>query len=100
MKLNTNSLLFLCCLLNTSAVAQDYFYNNQYYESDFLFEAGVSIGAINCLTDIGGRPGNGKQLLKDLNWQNTKMSGGVFVNLSYRYAITARLELNRGNIIA
>lgn len=100
MKLNTNSLLFLCCLLNTSAVAQDYFYNNQYYESDFLFEAGVSIGAINCLTDIGGRPGNGKQFLKDLNWQNTKMSGGVFVNLSYRYAISARLELNRGNIIA
>jgi hypothetical protein len=80
--------------------AQDYFYNNHYYESDFLFEAGFSIGAINCLTDIGGKPGNGKRFLKDLNWQNTKMSGGILVNFSYRYTLGARLEFNMGNIMA
>lgn len=100
MKLNTTTLLFLCSLLNTVSVAQDYFYNNQYYETDFLFEGGLSLGGINCFTDIGGRPGNGKAFLKDFNGQNTRFCGGVFVNLSYRYAISARLELSRGTIMA
>ncbi|WP_152268243.1 DUF6089 family protein [Agriterribacter humi] len=100
MKVHTVYLLFLCCLLSNPSFAQDYFYNNRYYESDFLFEAGFSIGAINCLTDIGGRPGNGKRFLKDLNWQNTKFSGGIFMGVTYRYALSARLSFNMGNILA
>lgn len=100
MKVHTVCLLFLCCLLSKPFFAQDYFYNNRYYESDFLFEGGLLLGAINCLTDIGGRPGNGKKFLKDLNWQNTRMSGGIFANLSYRYVLGARLEFNMGNIMA
>ncbi|HRP57479.1 hypothetical protein [Agriterribacter sp.] len=100
MKVHTVYLLFLCCLLGKLSFAQDYFYNNRYYENDFLFEVGLSAGAINCLTDIGGRSGNGKKFLKDLNWQNTKMSGGIFVNFSYRYALCARLEFNMGNVMA
>ncbi|HRO44992.1 hypothetical protein [Agriterribacter sp.] len=100
MKVHTVYLLFLCCLLSNPSFAQDYFYNNRYYESDFLFEGGLSLGAINCLTDIGGRPGNGKKFLKDLNWQNTRMSGGIFVSFTYRYALGARLEFNMGNIMA
>lgn len=100
MKVHTVYLLFLCCLLSKPFFAQDYFYNNLYYDNDFLFEGGLSVGAINCLTDIGGKPGNGKNFLKDLNWQNTRMSGGIFVNLSYRYALCARMEFNMGNIMA
>ncbi|HTN06048.1 DUF6089 family protein [Agriterribacter sp.] len=100
MKVYTVYLLFLCCLLSKLSFAQDYFYNNLYYDNDFLFEGGLSLGAINCLTDIGGRPGNGKKFLKDLNWQNTRMSGGIFVNFSYRYTLGARLEFNMGNMMA
>lgn len=99
MKVHTVYLLVLCSLANLCC-AQDYFYDNHYYDNDLLFEAGVSIGAINCLTDIGGRAGNGKGLLKDLNWQNTKMSGGIFLNFSYRYALGIRLEFNMGNVMA
>ncbi|HRN55001.1 MAG TPA: hypothetical protein PLL71_01040 [Agriterribacter sp.] len=100
MKVHTVNLLFLCCLSGNPSFAQDYFYNNRYYENDLLFEGGLSPGVMNCLTDIGGRPGNGKKFLKDLNWQNTKMSGGLFVNLSYRYAFCARLEFNMGDVMA
>lgn len=100
MKVYNLYLLFLCCLLNNPSSAQDYFYNNLYYDSDLLFEGGISLGAINCLTDIGGRTGNGKKFLKDLNWQNTKVSGGVFASLSYRYALGLRLELHVGAVTA
>ena len=100
MKVHTVYLLFLCYILCNPCLAQDYFYNNRYYETDFLFEAGISAGAINCLTDIGGKPGTGKQFLKDLNWINTRMSGGIFVNLAYRYALSVRLAFNAGSITA
>lgn len=100
MKVYTVCLLLLCCLSGKDSCAQYYYYNNLYYDKDFLFEGGVSLGAINCFTDIGGRPGNGKKFLKDLNWQNTKISGGIFVSFSYRYTIGARLEFNMGNILA
>lgn len=100
MKVCTFYLLLLCGLSGKPSFAQHYFYNNLYYDNDLLFEGGISLGAINCLTDIGGRPGNGKSFLKDLNWQNTKISGGIFVSVNYRYAIGARLEFNTGNILA
>lgn len=100
MKQNTAVLLFLCWLFCLPAVAQHYYYNNHYYDKALLFESGVSLGAANCLTDIGGRPGNGKKFLRDLNWQNTRMSGGIFVGFNYRYALTGRLELNLANVLA
>lgn len=100
MKVRNICLLLLCCIWSNLSFAQHYFYNNQYYDRDFLFEGGVSLGTMNCLTDIGGKPGAGKVFLKDLNWQNTKMSGSVFANLSYRYALSFRLELNAGKIMA
>lgn len=100
MKVHTVCLLLLCCLLSKHSFVQYYFYNNLYYDSDLLFEGGISLGAINCLTDIGGRPGNGKWFLKDLNWENTKISGGIFAGVNYRYTIGARLEFNMGNILA
>lgn len=101
MKLNTVYLLFLCGLLcPCTTCAQDYFYNNHYYESDFLFETGVSIGGINCLTDIGGNPGPARKFMNDVNWCNTRVSGGIYVNVMYRYALAARLEFNAGSIMA
>ncbi|MCO5237619.1 MAG: hypothetical protein M9933_15265 [Chitinophagaceae bacterium] len=99
MKLHIICLLLLCCSGNAS-FAQDYFYNNYYYDKDFLWEAGLSLGAINCLTDIGGRAGRGKKFLKDMNPENTRVSGGIFVGLNYRYALGLRLELNTGTLTA
>ncbi len=90
-------LLFYC---TGNSFAQDYFYNNDYYDKDFLFESGISLGAMNCLTDIGGRRGNGRTFLKDLNPENSRISGGIFLQFTYRYALGLRLELNAGSLMA
>lgn len=90
-------LLFYCA---GNSFAQDYFYNNDYYDKDFLFESGISLGAMNCLTDIGGRRGNGRTFLKDLNPENSRISGGIFLQFTYRYALGLRLELNAGSLMA
>lgn len=100
MKVHKLALLCLCFLFNRPAASQFYYYNNQYYDKDFLFEAGISLGAMNCLTDIGGRSGNGGSFLKDLNWQNTRFSGGMFLSAEYRDALGARLEFSFGEITA
>lgn len=52
--------ILLLCILTFHAKAQYYFYNNEYVDNAITFEAGVFTGAINSLTDIGGRKGKGK----------------------------------------
>lgn len=100
--MNTKSypLILYYCIISHFSFCQHYFYNNQYYDKDFLFEINASAGAINCLTDIGGRNGKGKGFLKDLNVGNTKISAGVSVGFVYRYAIGLRVEGNTGTIQA
>jgi len=36
------------------ATSQYYYYDDSYYDKDFLFEINASGGAMNALTDIGG----------------------------------------------
>lgn len=92
--------LIAALLLCVSANAQNYFYNDQYYDSDVLYEIGINAGAINCLTDLGGRKGIGKGFLKDLNMSNTKVSGGIHAGVLYRSALGLRVEFNMGSITA
>lgn len=96
-------LLFSIILLSTiskDAKAQYYFYDDEYYDNDVIFEIGASINAMNCLTDIGGKKGLGKRFFKDLNVGKTNMSGGVFFSAMYRNAIGVRLEGTFGKISA
>lgn len=89
------SLLSLCILLtaySNNASAQYYFYNDDYYDSPFLFEVGASVGAMNSLTDLGGNKGIGKRFVKDLNLGKTNFCGGVFINAIYKNAVALRLE--------
>ncbi|MEP7164880.1 MAG: hypothetical protein ABI741_09300 [Ferruginibacter sp.] len=95
------SLLSLSILLtaySNNASAQYYFYNDDYYDSPILFEAGISLGAMNSLTDIGGGKGIGKRFVKDLNMGKTSFCGGVFVNAIYKNAVALRLEGTFGKI--
>ena len=97
------SLLVLSILLtaySNNASAQYYFYNDTYYDSPILFEAGVSVGAMNCLTDIGGNKGIGKKFVKDLNLGKTSFCGGVFLNMMYKNAVALRLEGTFGKVSA
>lgn len=81
-----------------STYAQYYFFDGEYYDNPFLYEAGISVNAMNCLTDMGGRKGIGKKFLKDLNMGKTHISGGVFFNVAYKNAVALRLEGTFGQI--
>lgn len=97
-------ILFLAgiCLtgLGFSSQAQYYFYNDKFYESDIVFELGGSFGGMNCLTDLGGKKGRGKGFTKDMNWKNTRLSGGFYVAMNYRDVLALRLEGTFGGVKA
>ena len=80
--------------------AQYYFYDNKYYDNPIVYEVGVSVGAINCLTDIGGHKGIGKNFVKDLNLGKTHIAGSIYLAATYQYMFALRLEATFGKISA
>jgi hypothetical protein len=91
--------LVLSCF-TTNASAQYYFYNDSYYDNPLMFELGASVGAMNCLTDIGGKKGIGAKFTKDLNLGNTNFTAGLYFAALYKYTFGLRLEANFGKISA
>jgi hypothetical protein len=53
---------------------------------------------MNCLTDLGGNKGIGKQFVKDLNLGKTKFAGGVSLGAMYQNMIGLRLEATFGEV--
>jgi len=99
----TRRLQYLVLLMITSAsrlFSQYYFYNDNYYNSLILVEAGLSIGGMNCLTDLGGKKGNGTAFIKDLNWNNTHPSGGIYISILYDQLFAIRAEACFGKVSA
>ena len=78
--------------------AQFYFYNDRYYAGNFILEGGCSGGVMNSLTDLGGRKGNGRNFLKDLNWSVSRPSYSVFLTGILKEIIGIRIEFTTGNI--
>ena len=83
---------------HTGGYSQYYYYNDKYYNGNWVFELGGSAGIINSLTDIGGRKGTGKKFIKDLNWKVTKPAIGVYIAGTYRDVLAVRLEGTFGTI--
>ena len=94
------SVILMLMMSAEKASAQYYFYDNQYYDSPVMFELGASVGAMNCLTDLGGRKGIGKKFIKDLNLGKTTVQGSVYLTAMYQYMIAVRLEATFGTIKA
>lgn len=95
-----NLLLVILCSLANVCLAQSYYYNDRYYDPLILAEAGLSMGAMNCLTDLGGKPGSNKPFYKDINWVCTKPCAGIYAAVMYRYTIGLRLEISAGAVNA
>ena len=92
------TLLLLFC--NSKDASAQYFYNENYYNSSLLFEVGGSIGAMNSLTDIGGKKGFGGKFTKDLNMGNTNFVAGLYFGALYEDKVGLRLEANFGKVSA
>ncbi len=100
-KIATVCLLFLFLIgLSSKSYSQYYYYDNDYYDTDWIFELGASIGAMNCLTDLGGKKGIGKPFIKDLNLGKTRWAGSGFLSALYKNKLGIRLEYTFGNIKA
>lgn len=92
--------ILLLTFTSQKAHAQYYFYDDNYYDNDVLFEIGGSLNAMNCFTDIGGKKGIGKRFFKDLNVGKTNISGGLFFSAMYKNALGVRVEGTYGKVSA
>lgn len=94
------SVVLMLAVSVEKATAQYYFYDSRYYDSPLTFEIGGSIGAMNCLTDLGGNKGIGKKFVKDLNLGKTHVAGSVSLSAMYNYMFALRLEATFGTVSA
>ena len=94
------ALLLSLCLSCLELRAQNYFFNDKYYETPLVFEIGLSGGVMNSLTDLGGKKGEGKNFIKDLRWVYAKPTYGMYAMGIYRNAVAVRLEGTFGEVSA
>jgi hypothetical protein len=78
--------------------AQYYYYNDKFYAGKIVLDAGFALGAINCLTDLGGSKGPGKPFLKDINLQCFRPCVGLYAGANYRDLLTLRFQVTAGTI--
>jgi hypothetical protein len=70
----------------------------QYTESSSVFEAGISIGPTNLLSDLGGNAGRGTKFIKDNNFPATKFIFGAYLTYQPTEWLGFRLAINRGTL--
>ncbi len=90
----------LLTVFEQKSAAQFYFYDRDHYDTHLLFEVGASVGAMNCLTDIGGNRGLGSTFVKDVNFGNNQLNGSIYLTALYKYAVGLRLEATFGKVRA
>jgi hypothetical protein len=92
-------ILVVIGILHPVFTEAQYFYSNEkYYYNSFTAEAGISIGLMNALTDLGGKKGIGKSFIKDLNFRTSQFCAGGYLALNYKDAVTIKLEGTFGKL--
>ena len=74
------------------AMAQPDFSDDPYRMSKVTYEIGTSLGVMNCLTDLGGGKGPGKNFIKDIDPGNSEPEGSIYFSAAYRNALVLRSE--------
>lgn len=74
--------------------------DDPYFSSEYTYELGASLGMMNCFTDLGGRKGDGKNFIKDINFRNSQFAGSIYFSAVYRYFIAVRIEGTFGRVKA
>ena len=96
--LKTILLLFLCIFFTKNSFSQYYYYNDKYYSTDFLYEFGVGVGAMNCITDIGGANTDNAKYFNEIRQRNNKFSKSIYAAVTYQSIIALRLEGTLGMV--
>jgi hypothetical protein len=94
------SVILMLTLSVEKSLGQYYFYDNNYYDNPLTFELGGSVGAMNCLSDLGGNKGIGKKFVKDINLGKTAVAGSIYLSAMYQYMFAVRLEATFGTVSA
>ena len=84
--------LLLLLLSAHTVAAQIDFSDDPYYSNKYTVEVGASLGIMNCLTDLGGGKGPGKNFIKDIDPGNSLPQGSIYFSGAYRNALVLRTE--------
>ena len=80
----------LLCIVALQSKAQ--------YDNPITYEAGISLGPMNSLTDIGGRRGTGSKGTKDLNIKSTTFFGSIYGAAVFKNFLALRIEATAGSV--
>lgn len=64
------------------------------------WEAGVTVGVMNCVTDLQGNPGKYQGPFGGSTFYKSQFSTGVFIGSHWRHILALRAELNYGRVQA
>lgn len=90
-------LILLLVSVAFQSQAQYYFYDDKYMDNDILFEAGLSLGLMQSVTDVGTRKGNALTP-SFYDWKSSKPNIGIHCTFMYKSTFEGRLQLTKGTI--
>lgn len=90
-------LFFAILIYSLNSQSQYYYYNNEYYDNDYLLEGGISLGLMKGVTDVGAKKGSVFSP-STYDWKTVQPFAGIYVGMTYKYLYEARLEINLGHI--
>ncbi|MCW3113494.1 MAG: hypothetical protein JWR18_1890 [Segetibacter sp.] len=96
--LKTILLLFLCNFLSQNLCSQYYYYSDKYFNTPLLFEFGVGVGSMNCITDVGGANTDNPNYFNEIRLNNSHFSKSIYGSITYQSIIAARLEATLGMV--
>lgn len=93
------TLLFLLLSSCFSKAYSQLFKSQSYYNTEpMYYEIGAGLGAMNCITDLGGANGNKKYYINEIKAKNFRISGSIYAGVIYHNIIGARLETTFGSV--
>jgi opacity protein-like surface antigen len=94
-KLAISSLLVFLLHQTNVATAQYYYYNDDFYDKDLVWEMGISANRMFSYTDVGNKKGFPPF---NLNMKDSRGSAGFYVAGTYQQTFSIRLEGTWGQI--
>src|SRR3954454_3606896 len=92
------TLLAFSFLYFANSFGQYNYYKDSYYNSKILFESGVGVGAMNCITDIGGANSDYPNYINEIRKKNNRFCSSIYAAMNYQDIAAARIEGTLGEV--